>query len=72
MTSEPQKSKGHVTFLGRFEYFKISNDDLYRAPKDKPVDINGYRMGARFESAAWLADRWLATLKKALKNNDCF
>lgn len=41
-------SKGHLFNTDKFEFFK-SGDIVYRAPIDCPIDINGYRMGARFE-----------------------
>jgi hypothetical protein len=43
-------SKGHVAFVGGFEYFIAANGDLYRASTANPLATNGYRQGARFEA----------------------
>lgn len=46
-----QDSKGHLDYLGRFEYFVAPDGSLVRAPRDSPIDTRtGYRVGARFES----------------------
>ena len=42
-------SKGHVMFVGDFEYLIGESGCLFRAPASSPLDIHGYRMGARFE-----------------------
>jgi hypothetical protein len=41
-------SKGHLFYAGNFELF-TNGKDIFKAPKDCPVDIYGYRQGARFE-----------------------
>jgi hypothetical protein len=41
-------SKGHVDVIGKLEYF-FFNDQLYRAPFSNPLDLNGYRLGARWQ-----------------------
>jgi hypothetical protein len=49
------KSNGHRFFLNNAEYFTNEVGNLYRAPVHNPI-INGYRSGARFETAAHLVD----------------
>jgi hypothetical protein len=43
------KSKGHLEFIGKHEYYVNSEGQLYRAPISSPVMTDGYRSG-RFES----------------------
>ena len=42
-------SKGHVTFLGDWEFFHVADGTLCRAPRANPLDLDGWRQGARFE-----------------------
>ena len=49
-------SKNHVRFIDSHEYgvnglelFHGADGTLYRAPRVNPIDIYGYRQGARFE-----------------------
>ena len=41
-------SKCHLFNTANFEYFTDGND-IYRSPVDCPIDVNGFKMGARFE-----------------------
>ncbi len=57
-------SKGHLFYAGNFELF-TNGKDIFKAPKDCPVDIYGYRQGASESiAAAWnretniTAHRW--------------
>ena len=45
-------SKGHIEFIGNWEYFLGADNCLYRADRTNPIDIWGYRQGARFECYA--------------------
>ena len=51
------ESVGHLSFAGRFEFFEMPSGDVYRAPATAPLDINGYRMSARWEGPGWW---WIA------------
>jgi hypothetical protein len=42
------KSNGHILFSGEWEYFTV-NGQVYRANVNNPIDIQGYRQGARWE-----------------------
>ena len=53
------KSKGHLEFIGEWEYFTYKGD-LYRAKISNDLTINGYRNGARFVCTK-------ATIEKALE-----
>jgi hypothetical protein len=63
------KSRGHVEFIGPFEYFYAVNGDLFRAPKDSPLDVHGYRMGGRFESTPVVASKCLALAREAFSKD---
>jgi hypothetical protein len=41
-------SKGHLFNTTNFEYF-TDGTNIYRSPVDCPIDVNGFKMGARFE-----------------------
>lgn len=56
ISKELPKSKGHVGFIGKWEYFYNEKGNLYRAPKENYIDIYGVRVGARFESTPAGAD----------------
>jgi len=49
-------SRGHLGVINGLEYFIFENGDLYRAPFNNPIDINGWRQGARWQAPAHLAD----------------
>lgn len=52
MPATPSKSSiGSIGFAGIFEFI-IHDGALYRAPSYNPLDVNGYRQGARFEATA--------------------
>jgi hypothetical protein len=43
------KSKDHVEFIGKFEFFRF-NDSIYRVDSKNVIDVNtGYRVGSRWE-----------------------
>lgn len=52
-----------------WEYFYGANGDLFRAPSDSPLDVWGYRMGARFESTPVAAETCLKLAREYWKNN---
>lgn len=52
MTDRIEKSKGHLAFMGSYEYYQFK-DDIYRALIDNPVMPDGYRCG-RFETRSFL------------------
>ena len=62
-------SKGHIEYIGRWEYFWF-NDQLYRAPKTNGLDVNGYRMGARWQSLKHLAEYYLETAREWEEQHD--
>ena len=65
-----EKSKGHVAFIGKSEYF-IHGTDLYRAPiKDSYIDVYGYRSGARFECTKPNIEGHIAFLKQKEKGSN--
>jgi hypothetical protein len=58
-----QTSKGHVAFIGAYEYFTSPDGTLLGAPTHNYIGVDGYRSGARFESTAANADNSLASLR---------
>lgn len=42
-------SKNSLAVVNGIEYFYCEDRNIYRAPIANPLDVNGYRMGARFE-----------------------
>lgn len=63
-----EQSRGHLAFVGRWEYFRIGNE-VYRAATDYPLDVLGYRQGARFECFAHMADMMIGLARKAIEEN---
>ena len=65
MPNEPEsRSKGHVAFVGQWEFIR-ADGVLYQAPRANPLDLDGYRQGARFECEprrdghrAYMRDVW--------------
>lgn len=62
------ESKGHVTTAHGREFFHGPDGTLYAAPEGNPLDLDGYRQGARFECMprsdghqAFLRDSWKVT-----------
>lgn len=53
------QSKGHIAIIGEREYFEREGV-LYSAYADRPLDIWGYRLGARFECYAHMIKQCLA------------
>lgn len=58
-----QKSRGHITFTGKHEYFALDNGQVYRAPLAGYITTDGYRSGARYEGPSI---KWLQTYFAAL------
>jgi hypothetical protein len=60
MASLADKSRGHIAFAGRWEYFSLPGGDIARADARSPMRCDvPYRNGARFVgTAAWAKD-WL-------------
>jgi hypothetical protein len=46
------RSVGSIGIAGLFEFIVAPNGDLYKAPTYNPLDVHGYRQGARFEATA--------------------
>jgi hypothetical protein len=46
------RSIGSIGFSGVWEFIISHTGDLYKAPVYSPLDLNGYRQGARFEATA--------------------
>ncbi len=44
------RSIGSIGFAGVWEFIIGPTGDLYRAPVYNPLDLDGYRQGARFEA----------------------
>ena len=63
------KSKGHIIFHDKYEYFEISNGDVYKAPKDHFIMTDGYRSASRFEctKAAWPLRYRLLTMEEIIR-----
>lgn len=57
------KSKGHITFLNAYEYFKIPDGTLYKANLNNYIGVDGYRVGARFEATPVTADHRITCLR---------
>ena len=65
-TTTREIGKGHREFIGPWDYFTTDDGQLYRGPSSAPLDcITGYRMGARWEAPAHLADQFLALAREA-------
>lgn len=45
------KSKGHVCFFGRFEFFRAADGSLFRGTVSSYLGVDGYRADGRFECA---------------------
>ena len=65
MSDTSIKSKGHVEFIGPWEYFTVESGDLYRAQIANPLDIYGQRQGARFEATAVTSEMCLKLAREA-------
>jgi hypothetical protein len=60
-----KKSKGHVAFIGPFEYVERGGE-LYRGRVEGTyLDVWGYRSGLRWECPMWMADRALDLARQA-------
>jgi hypothetical protein len=59
--ADVEKSKGHLEFIGKFEYFIGPNGDLYRAPTDVGyIQPTGYKSGGRRVAPAHMVNDVLA------------
>jgi hypothetical protein len=63
-----EKSKGHLAFVGQWEFFR-RGDDVYRVDVSYPFDIWGYRQGARWECYSWHADMSISLAREAERSN---
>lgn len=63
---EQEKSHNHIAFLGGAEYFTRLDDNgkhqLYRANVYNPVQLDGYRAGARWQAPEHLINSYLFLL----------
>jgi hypothetical protein len=50
MTDQRKTSVNHIAFIGEYEFFTSESGDLYRARDTNAFDINGYRLGGRWEA----------------------
>lgn len=57
-------SNNSLAVIAGLEYF-LFNDELYRARVSNPLDANGYRMGARWQAPAHLADDFFQMVASA-------
>jgi len=55
------QSTNHIEFIGEFEFFTGNNGELYRARRDNAFDINGFRLGGRWEGPAHMIEQILET-----------
>ena len=58
----PEKSLGHLAFIGQFEYF-VHNGSVYRVKTANYIGQDGLRVGARFECYESHANEHLAYLR---------
>jgi hypothetical protein len=52
---ETRQSKNHVGIIGDVEYFTDDTGNLYRARLSNAIDINGYRLGGRWQAPPHMA-----------------
>ena len=57
--SDQSKSKGHVKFVGDLEIVRGEDGCLYIGRSNTPLDVDGYRMGLRWECYPHQADYWI-------------
>ena len=62
--NELKKSKGHVAFLGQFEFFTDTAGNLWKAYISYPVQSDGTRTG-RWEAPPHLADSMMRQYREA-------
>lgn len=60
------KSRGHVAFVGVWEFFKAASGDLFRAQASAPVMTDGYRCG-RWEAPHFMADKAVELARRAIQ-----
>jgi len=60
----PKKSVGHIEFIGDFEFF-LFNENLYRTRITNAFDIEGKRLGARWEAPSHMVEA-------SLESHRCF
>src|SRR5690554_5741589 len=59
-----EKSKGHITFLGNYEYYLNDAGDLYRAHVSNVIASDTGRRHGRFEAPAHMVDKHPLLAKK--------
>jgi hypothetical protein len=60
-------SKNHVGIIGEFEYFADDTGNLYRARLSNAIDINGYRLGGRWQAPPHMAVDMFNSYRSLLK-----
>jgi hypothetical protein len=61
-------STNHVEIIGEFEFFTDTNGNLYRARLSNALDINGFRLGGRFEAPPHMVEALLETHREYANN----
>jgi hypothetical protein len=59
-----KKSKGHIAFIGNYEYYLSATGDLYRAHVGNVIASDTGRRHGRFEAPAHMVDAYVERLKK--------
>ena len=62
------KSKNHLDFISDFEFFTDDKGNLYRARSSNALDINGFRLGGRFEAPPHMVEALLETHRSFADN----
>ncbi len=57
------ESKGHVDFLGGYEYFR-DDRNLYRSLATQTIDGGGFRLGAEWLCTGTFADRFVNRMRQ--------
>ena len=57
--SADTKSTNHIEFIGDFEFFTDKDGNLYRARRTNVLDINGFRLGGRWEAPPHMVETLL-------------
>ena len=55
------QSTNHIEFIGDYEFFTDNDGNLYRARSDNALDINGFRLGGRWEAPPHMIEQMLET-----------
>jgi hypothetical protein len=59
-----EKSKGHIAFIGNYEYYLSASGDLYRAHVGNVIASDTMRRHGRFEAPAHMVGAYVKRLKK--------